>query len=95
MSSNQDQITDYRTDSAALYFALIFGSTAAFNRFLSDDAKNAISKDSTLLPSVPPTSERPLEVISRSLENSTMIFSFHAPLSHSLIVPNGMRNKWN
>ena len=48
MAGDQNQIADHCTDPSALYFALRFGSTAAFKWLLSDNAENVISKNSKL-----------------------------------------------
>ena len=48
MSGDQYQIADHCTDPAALNFALRFGSAAALERFLSDNAENVVSKNGKL-----------------------------------------------
>ena len=48
MSGDQYQIADHCTDPSALNFALRFGSAAALERFLSDNAENVVSKNGKL-----------------------------------------------
>ena len=48
MSGDQYQIADHCTDPSVLNFALRFGSAAALERFLSDNAENVVSKNGKL-----------------------------------------------